>query len=206
VTDYYAKVIGQYATGRRWTTGLHITSNQTRDALATTWRNAILNMWTDPAHGIQTLYPVATSVESVEVVQLDGKLLGVSKTDLATVVPGTSTADTLPWQEATLISLRGTSIKKYGRGRMYLPALAEDQVNGNILIPAAQTRIKTAILAVFSAINADGSTVFTAPRNVKKPPKDGTPLYTKFVLTTPLVADKPARQSRRVDKVTSNYM
>jgi hypothetical protein len=203
MTDYHAKIIGQFAGGIRWTTGVHITSNQSESALATTWNNAVGAMWTDPAHGIETLYPVTTSVVETMVTTLDGSMRGVSQTVTGLAVPGTSTADTLPYQEAIVISLRGVGIKRHNRGRMFLPALAEDQVNSDALITAAQTRISTAIKAVWSTVNSDGSTFFVT--NLK-PLKDGTPAFQKSVVTTPLVSNKPARQSRRVAKIAPSYM
>lgn len=204
--DYYARIQGTFATGIPWSTGVHITSTQSESALATTWANAISNMWTDPAHGVESLYPTATEVTSTSVATLNGTMHEVSKTVTPAALPGTSAADTLPYQEAVCISLRSNDIRKTGRGRMYLPALAEDQVNADILILTAQTRISTAIKAVWANINADGSTFFVTPTNAKKPPKNGVPLYTKSVVTTPRVSNKPARQSRRTRKVAASYM
>jgi hypothetical protein len=205
VTDYMVKMIGQYAGGIPWTTGVHVTSAQSESALATTWRNAVLNFWLDPAHGVQTLYPTGTVLTETSVATLNATMHEVTKTTTPTAAAGTSTADTLPFQEAVCISLRGNSVQKTGRGRMFLPALAEDQVNNDVVIGAATARISTAIKAVFAAINADGSTFFVTPVNVKKPPKNGVPLYTKTVVTSPLVSNKPARQSRRVRKVAASY-
>jgi hypothetical protein len=206
MTDYYVQMRGQFAGGIPWSTGVHVTSNQSESALATTWRNAVLNFWTDPAHGVQTLYPVTTSLTETTVATLNATMHEVTKTVTGTVAAGTSAADTLPYQEAIVISLRSNNVMKTGRGRMFLPALAEDQVNADALIVAAQTRISTAIRAVWSAINADGSTFFVTPKNPKKPPKNGVPLYTKTVVTTPLVSNKPARQARRVAKVAPSYL
>jgi hypothetical protein len=203
VTDYYAQMHGQFAGGIPWSTGLHITSNQSESALATTWSNAIQNLWTDGANGIETLYPLTTSLTQVTVATLNATMHEVTKTRIPKSIPGTSTADTLPYQEAVVISWRGNSVQRRGRGRMYLPALAEDQVNNDAVITAAGNRLKAAFTALASAIQADGSTIFVFP---KKPTKDGTPAFTKTVVTTPLVALKPARMSRRVRKVAPEYL
>lgn len=203
--DYKCEAHGVYADGRPWSTGVHITSSQTPDALNATWSAAIADMWSNGTYGIATLYPTGTEMTSTTVALLNATMHETAKRQSPHSVFGTSTADTLPFQEATLISWRGDNTQRTGRGRQYLPALAEDQVNNNILILSAQNRIKSAITAVKNAIQADGSTFFVTPTNVKHPPKNGTPLYAKTVVTTPLVSNKPARQARRVNKVPAVY-
>jgi len=203
VTDYFCQMKGQFAGGIPWSTGMHITSNQSESALSTTWSNAIQNLWTDGTNGIETLFPIPTSLTSVSVATLNATMHELTKAVTPKIIAGTSTADTLPFQEAVVISLRGNSVRKNGRGRMYLPALAEDQVNNDAVIGAAGTRLKAAFTALFAAINADGSTVFVFPR---KDTKGGVPAFTKTVVTRPLVALKPARMSRRVRKVAPEYM
>jgi hypothetical protein len=203
VTDYYAQMHGAYAGGIPWSTGVHITSNQSEAALSTTWGNAVQTLWTDGANGIETLYPTSTSLVETSVATLNGTMHEVTKTRTSHLIPGTSTADTLPYQEAIVISLRGNSVRRSGRGRMFLPALAEDQVNSDALITAAQTRLSNAFKALFLSIQADGSTFFVFNR---LPLKDGTAAFTKSVVTTPRVSNKPARQSRRVAKIAPSYM
>jgi hypothetical protein len=102
-----------------------------------------------------------------------------------------------------VISWRGLAIQRYGRGRWYMPALAEDQVNGDVVITTAANRIKTAVQSVYTAMTTDGSTFFVTN---KKALKDGTPPFRKTIVTTPLVATKPARQSRRTRKVPTTYV
>ena len=203
MADYYAQIHGLFAGDIAWSTGVHITSSQSETALATTWNNAVTDFWASGTHGVETLCPTNTGITQTSVATLNGTMHEVSKTRTPNVASGTDTADTLPYQEAIVLSLRGNSIQKHGRGRMFLPALAEDQVNGDVLVSAAQTRISNAIRAVWAAVNADGSTFFVTN---KKPLKDGTPAFQKTVVTTPLVSNKPARQSRRVKKVPATYV
>ncbi len=206
MADYYAKVSGVFENGRPWDFGFHISSAQSPDSINTTFSNAIIDMWTSGAHGLQTLYPTTTELGLTTVYTLDAKMRAVEKRFASHALPGTSSIDSLPNLNSTLVSLRGNSTRKTGRGRVFLPAMAEDQVNNNRLIDAAATRTKAAMVALFAAINADGSTFFVTPTDVKHPPKDGTPLYSKTVVTTPLVSKKPARQARRDNKSSPNYV
>lgn len=206
MADYYCKVSGVYANGRPWNFGFHVTSAQSPDSLNTTFSNAMIAFWTSALDGVETLYPVGTELQMTTVYTLDAKMKATEKRFTGHTLPGTSAADTLPNLNSTLISLRGNSTKKTGRGRVYLPAMAEDQVNNNVLIDAAANRTKGAILGVFAAIQADGSSFFVTPTDAKNPPKDGTPLYSKTIVTTPLVSKKPARQSRRDRKSSPQYV
>lgn len=203
MADYYCQVQGTFSTDLAWSFGAHVTSNQAEATLATTWNNAWVNAWTNATYGLQTLYPTSTEFTGTSVATLNATMHEVSKTRLADAAPGTAAGDTLPYINAVVISMRSTSIQKHGRGRMYLPALEETHVNGDIVIPAATAQIKTAVEAVFSAVTADGSTFFVTN---KKPLKDGTPAYGKTVITSWLVSNKPARQSRRVKKVPALYI
>lgn len=206
MTDYLVQMHGAYADGMVWSSGLHVTSNQSPDALNTTWSNAVQDFWTSATHGVEIFYPVGTTLDTTTVATLNATMHQIAKKRVPHTLAGTAAGDSLPYQEAILVSLRGDSIQKTGRGRIFLPALEETFVNNNIVTPTTTARIKAAMSAVFAAINADGSTVFVTPTNVKKPPKNGVPLYTKTVVTTPLVSNKPARQSRRVSKVAPVYV
>lgn len=203
MTDYYTQLHGSFGDGTPWSTGLHITSNQSEASLATTMVNAWFAAWTDTSHGLEALYPTTTSTDTVSVATLNGTMKEVSKTVLAAVNPGTTSGDSLPFRLATLVSLRSPSIQKHGRGRMFLPAMDETFVNADLLTSAAATRVSAAIAELFAAIRADGSTVFVTN---KKALKDGTPAYQKTVITSQLVSRKPAGQFRRVKRVPAIYV
>lgn len=203
MTDYYMQLHGTYAGGLAWSFGQHITSGASESALATEWHNAWNTAWTSGAFGLDTLYPTTTAITEVTVATLNGTMHEVSKTTQGLALPGISSADTLPYQESVVISWRGLAIQRYGRGRWYMPALAEDQVNGDVVITTAANRIKTAVQSVYTAMTTDGSTFFVTN---KKALKDGTPPFRKTIVTTPLVATKPARQSRRTRKVPTTYV
>lgn len=201
--DYYAQVIGEYGSTLGWSFGQHITSASAEATLAAAWHDAWGTAWTSGSFGLRTLYPTSTAIVNVTVATLNATMHEVSKTRLALATAGISSTDSLPLQEAVVVSWRGQAIQRYGRGRWFLPALCEDEVNGDVVIDSAATRIKTAVQSVYTAITTDGSTFFVTN---KKALKDGTPPYRKTLVTTPLVALKPARQSKRVRRVPTSYM
>jgi hypothetical protein len=205
MTDYYCQVHGVFGDGSTWSTGMHVTSNQSESALLTTWSGAITNMWINSAYGIRQYLPIPTVATSVSVATLNATMHEISKSFLAISYPGTAPGDSLPYLNSAVLSLRGTNIQKHGRGRMYLPALEETFVNDDVVVPAATANIKLAIQSVFSAINADGSTVFVTNKKALK--SDPTyPLYSKTVVSTPFVSNKPARQSRRTRHKAAQYV
>ena len=206
MTDYYARAHGTFQNGDDWSTGLHITSNQTLSGLLTTFSNAWIAAWTNGTYGLQTLYHTDVVMQGWDVYQLNAVLRGVFKDSLTSAQPGTS-SDTAPANEqAVLIEWTSPSIAKTGRGFSYLPGLVEGVLVNGSYTSVAGTRVKTAMQSIKAAINADGSTIFTAPSNPKMPPKSGIPLYTKTVLTDLRVSLKPTSQDRRQDANTTIYV
>jgi len=206
MTDYYARAKGTFVNGDDWSTGIHITSNQTLNGLLTTFSNAWIGAWTNGTYGLNGLYHTDVILQGWDVYQLNATLRGVFKAELLNAQPGTS-SDTAPANEqAVLVEWTSPSIAKTGRGFSYLPGLVEGVLVNGSYTSVAGTRVKTAMLSILAAINADGSTVFTAPSNPKAPPKSGVPLYTKTVLTGLRVSLKPSSQDRRQDANTTVYV
>lgn len=203
MTDYYAQVHGTYQDGTTWSFGNHITSSQPIGTLLTTWSNAWTAAWTDGTHGLQTIYPTTTVMQSFTVARLNGSMREVEKVNAASGLAGGSSDSSLPYMLAFLVSLRSNLIQKTNRGRIYLPAPVEGIVVNDVYTSAAATRVRDAIAAAYSAIRADGSTIFVT--NMKKL-KDDTPAFQKTVITTQKASRKPARQSRRVTKVATIYV
>lgn len=206
MTDYYCRAHGTFENGDVWSTGLHITSNQTRTSLLTTFSNAWIAAWTDGTHGLDALYHTDVVMQGWDVYELDAKLKGLFKASLLSAQAGTS-SDTPPANEqTTVVEWSAPLINKRGRGFSRLPGLVEGVLVNGSYTSTAGTRVKSAMLSIQAAIQADGSTIFVAPTNVKFPPKDGTPLYTKTVLTSLRVSLKPGSAVRRQDPLASVYV
>ena len=202
MADYYMQVIGQFAGSLGWSFGQHITSSDTETGIAGRWHDIWNSSWVAGGTGLNAIYPTSTAVTSVSVSTLNGTMHEVSKTVLPLALAGISSDDTLPYLNSIVISWRGTAIQRYGRGRWFMPATVETVVNGDVLTSGAAGRFKATVTSVHNTMVADGSTFFVTN---KKALKDGTPPFRKTIVTTPLVAMKPARQSRRVRKVPTSY-
>lgn len=203
MADYYAQVIGTFGSNIGWSFGTHITSNQNEATLLTTWTNAWEGAWTNATYGLAKVYPTTTEVTEFSVATLNSTMHEISKSRNVASLAGTAAGDTLPYLNAVVVSLRSNSVQKHGRGRMFLPALEETFVNGDVVIPTALGNISQAVNTVLSAIIADGSTNFVTN---KKALKDGTPPYQKTQITKWMVSNKPARQARRTKKIPASYM
>lgn len=206
MTDYYCQVHGVYADGSTWSTGMHVTSGQTATGLLATWGTAINNAWTNATYGLDAILPTGTVAKSVSVATLGPTMKEVAKVVATFTYPGLATGDTLPYLNSAVVSLRSNNIQKKGRGRLYMPAFEETNVNNDVVIPTAVARLKSAWSSVLTAINADGSTVFVFNRkdtSDKHPPV--IPAYTKEVITNILISNKPARQARRVKRKAAVY-
>ena len=203
MADYYCQVDGVFANGRSWTFGVHVTSAQNISTLLTTWNSAWTAAWNSGANALKQFYPVGTEVAQTTVALLDATFHETQKQAQPNSIPGTATGDTLPIQEAVVVSERSLNIQKHGRGRFYLPALEETFVNNNVVDPTALGKISAAVNSVKTAIQADGSSIFVVS---KKPHKDGTGQYVKTPIIQWKVSNKPARQSKRNNKSTPVYV
>ena len=203
MTDYYAQVHGNFGQGSTWSFGLNITSNRDLPTMLAAWSNAWNLAWADATNGLESLYPTTTKIDRTTVSQVDSAYRQTQKRSNTENLVGTSTSDTLPFQEAIVVSLRSDFVGPKTRGRFYLPAMAEDAVNGDILVLPAQTRVKGAVMGGKQAIEADGSTFFVVDKKKVIPPLL-PPI--KYVITSFEVSNKPARQSRRTRKIKPSYL
>ena len=103
--------------------------------------------------GMKALYDPAYGLEEVTLRKIDP--LEVSITSDATGLPivGTSTGDPLPMQNAALVSLRSGFIGRSYRGRMYLPAMSDGQVDENYTLTVAGN-IAEQTAGMFAQFNA----------------------------------------------------
>jgi hypothetical protein len=203
MADYMAQMHGTYGNGDSWSTGLRITSNQTESGLLTTFSAAWTAAWTDGVHGLQPLYHTDTATSFYSVATLSGNMHEVTKSVLPSITAGTAADTPLPNDTAFLVSLRSPFVQKWGRGRAFLPAPVEGVLVSNEFTLASATRVKAAFLAVLTAIRADGSTIFVTSLH---PPKNGGGQFLKTVITSHIVARKPASQRRRSDPDLPNYV
>lgn len=203
MTDYRCHARGHYENGELWSTQLHITSNQTRAALLTTFQNAWVAAWTNGTYGLQTLYPTTTVMDSWDVYELDANMKATFKSSNASATPGTSSDNGLPNEVTITEYLRGAGVTRNQRGYMHLPAPVEGIVVNGVYTSTAGTRVTTAIGALLAAIRADGSTIFSYPKIMTK---TGVPAFTKTVLLTNVTSLRPGSQTRRAEETGAIYV
>lgn len=203
MADYFARIRGHYASGRTWSTGLHITSTDTAAALLTIWAAQVTSFWTDGTHGLNTVYSTGTEIDSVDVATLNGTMRTVARTTPTTLsLPGTSADTALPDLNSAVVTLRATAIGPGTIGHMKLPAPVEGTVVGGEFQPTFYDRVGVAARALLSGVSADGSQVFIFNREatISKPLA-----YTKTVMVTAQGSSKVGRESSRVKGVRASF-
>lgn len=202
MADYVAFVRGTLPNGRPWSTERKITSVQSPSALLTTWQNAWTAAWNLAVTGLNVLYDANTKITEFEVGTLDGNMRKVAKTTAAVNLVGTDAGDPISANNSVVIFWESAVTQKYGRGFQHLPPPTEAFVNGLTITATGGADFKAAIQSVQTAVQADGSTFFVAPRYLTE---SGQPAFTKTVLTTFKVREQLGDTRLRESKVAKTY-
>lgn len=202
MADYVAFVRGTLPNGRPWSTERKITSTQSPSALLTTWQNAWTSAWNLAVTGLKTVYDVNTIITEFEVGTLDANMRKVAKVTASVSLPGTDANDPISGNNDIVILWTSTVTQKYGRGFMKLPPPTEAMVNGLVIAATPGANIKAAIQSVQTAVQADGSTFFVAPRYLTE---SGQPAFAKTVLTAFKVREQLGDMRTREAKVAKTY-
>ena len=203
MVDYKVEISGVYGTGRRWSTGAHLSGGSDLLTTLTDWSAQVVSWWTNGTHGMEALYATTTVLDTISATQLGPTMNEIQRLDGPTTLPGTAAGEEGAGQLAILISLRNAFSGPRNRGRMYLPSPAEDAVDEGILGGSQATRVSTAIIALFTGMRTAGYTWFVF--NDASHPHDPIP-FTKKTITSEK-ADKVLRtQRRRIRKELPQYV
>lgn len=150
---YRHRLIGIYP-GETWSFGVHSQGNLSLAAAQAAWTAGIAALFT--AVYAATL---STDVEAVEAstVELDpatgNQLSGTTdpRNDA-----GTSSSESMPYQCAPVVSFRTALMSRSGRGRIYAPSLAVNQIANGRMIPAAQAALADGALGMLQALDNAG--------------------------------------------------
>ena len=200
---YRATLSGVFPDGRRWSNRLTVGDAAAPAAFLGRWATALTAFWTDGTHGVQTLYPVGTVLNLATAAVLDSGMREGIKVEQTLALPGTNVGDSLPVQDAILVSLRTNAVGKANRGRMYLPAPADTVAIVGEMDVTSTTRVSTAIKALFNDMRAGGSTFYVY--NQKASPHDPIP-FTLKVVSSEMVDRFIRSQRRRQQKNTAVYI
>lgn len=202
MADYVAFVRGTLPNGRPWSTERKITSTQSPSALLTTWQNAWTSAWNLAVTGLKVVYDANTKITQFEVGTLDSNMRKVAKTTANVNLVGTDAGDPISGNNSVVVFWTSAVTQKYGRGFQRLPPPTEAFVNGLTITATGGANIKAAIQSVQTAVQADGSSFFVAPRFTTE---TGQPAFAKTVLTTFAVREQLGDISEREEKVAKTY-
>lgn len=202
MADYVAFVRGTLPNGRPWSTQRKITSTQSPSALLTTWQNAWTSAWNLAVTGLNVIYDANTKITEFEVGTLDANMRKVAKATAAVNLVGTDAGDPISANNAVIVYWTSAVTQKYGHGFNKLPPPTENFVNGLTITATGGADIKAAILSIKTAIQADGSTFFVAPRYLTE---SGQPAFAKTVLTNYEVREQLGDERLREQKVAKTY-
>lgn len=202
MADYVAFVRGVLPNGRPWSTQRKITSTQSPSALLTTWQNAWTSAWNLAVTGLNVIYDANTKITEFEVGTLDANMRKVAKATAAVNLVGTDAGDPISANNAVVVYWTSAVTQKYGHGFNKLPPPTEAFVNGLTITATGGANIKAAILSIKTAIQADGSTFFVAPRYLTE---SGQPAFAKTVLTNYEVREQLGDERLREQKVAKTY-
>lgn len=200
---YRATMNGVFPDGRTWSSRLTVGDPANTAAVLARWGLALTSAWTNGSHGLQTLYPVGTVLNSASMATLDSTMREGEKQLLPLALAGTNVGDSLPAQDAILVSLRGANVGKKNRGRMYLPGPADTVAIVGEMDATSTTRVATAMRALFDDMRAGGSTFYVY--NAKANAHDPIP-FTLKVITSEIVDRFIRSQRRRQEKNRAVYL
>lgn len=188
MTLFKCSAIGVSPSGRQWSFGIHFSSGGTAASVEVDWLAQIDSMWLNGSHGIETLFPVATVLETTRTAQLAvvtvGALQKIRETAVTTdnpALPGTSVNASMPDQNTILVSLRTGLPGREKRGRIHLPAPDVTLVTNSQLGSVPATRVSTALNALLVGMAGAGHQPILLVTSVTK---IGTAVGTTTNITT----------------------
>jgi hypothetical protein len=202
MTDFHARIIGTLGGSRPWSMGFHLTGSVSEGTLSTTFTNAAIALFDTTTDGIKNYVTSDVVAVSTEVDTLSPTMTVVSGTTGTVNVTGIATGDSLPWHEAFLVQEYSTSKLKGARAYQYGPPLAETFSASHVWTAGFMASAKIVFDVFFPAIHASGVQSFSFNRLADV---DGTPAFTKQLLSAYRLSNKPSTQRRRTKKVPTTY-
>lgn len=140
--------------GETWTFTLHTTSAGDLTAAQTGWEAAVDALWTGNLDTLVCADVALTEVSTASLDETTGRQ--ISRVATPQTQAGVAVGACLPFQCAPAVSLRTDLATRSGRGRFYLPALAEGNLAAGRLTTTAQNAIVTAVSAFFAQLGTAG--------------------------------------------------
>ena len=202
MSEYVAFVRGSLPNGRPWSTQRMIESVDSMSTLLTNWQNAWTSAWNLAVTGLNVMYDANTKITEFEVGTLDGSLRKVAKDTAAVNLAGTDGGDPLSANNAVVIYWTSAVTQRWVHGFNKLPPPTEAFANGLELTATAGANYKAALTSIKTAMTADGSTFFVAPRFATE---SGQPAFTRTTLLAFEVRKQLGDERVREQKVPKTY-
>lgn len=206
MTVFRCTASGVFPSGLPWSFRQHFDSTATTASVSASWSAALTGWWTDATNGMELSYPTGTTLDLSSVAMLVGvPFRETEKLIVSHTFAGTLTTDSLPEQDCILVSLRADQVGDRNRGRIHLPAPAEDMATAGLLTTAAVDRIRATTTNLYASMRGAGHTPVIYNRKVSKVETVDPVIQTLKTITTELVDQRLRTQRRRVRKAKAIY-
>lgn len=204
MTNFRCGVNGLFGNSLPWSFAFTFSGSLAEAAVYSAW-SAAVSTFLNPAAstpGYLSLCNADVTSTSAYATTLNATMHQTTKTSGAVVYTGTDTHDSLPWSTAMVVKTTTPYSTRWGHGRIFLPAFANDRVVAHVITSATATAVKGLVNTMMTSMTGSGLTPFIYN---KKTRKDGTAPYTVTNVTGWDVSNKPASQRRRVSKIVPTY-
>jgi hypothetical protein len=197
MTNFLLSFGGTLSGGYPWSCNLKASSADSEASCATAWDTAVLAMWEHAA--LAAYFPSDCVLTYTSVSTASGAWKQTTKTEIGHNIAGTSSSQSLPPHVSEVFTIRTALATRYGRGRIYLPCMAENALaaDGGTMLAAAQTALQGGLNLLMSAIH--GTITLLILHRLGGGSGARAPLSTDPVISAD-VADGFVTQRRRADK------
>jgi hypothetical protein len=186
-----------------WSVNSVLSSTSSESAVAADFNAAFVSLFT--ATGLAPYIPPSVSLTATSVSTASATFKQTTKTTIPGSHVGTSTSPSLPYFCSPVVTWRTANATRWGRGRWYLFPLATNALatGGNVILPAAQTALQSALNAYWTAVGTNYIHVILHP----KATSGGTrPANSTDPVTAADIPNTFSVQSRRGDKLVPSRL
>lgn len=204
MAQYRLTVFGTYGNGRKWSFRQHYSSAASLATILSDWKTAWETAWTTATTGLGTLAATDTAFTGVTAATLVGiPYRETTKSAMDVSHVGTGTGDSLPAQNAILVSRRTAEVGARNRGRTYLFAPCEGVQADGVMTSTVAGHVTTSVGGVRTAMTGAGHTPVIY--NVKTSTADPV-VQTNKTITSEVTDEVLRVQRRRARKQAAVYV
>lgn len=195
MTLFRHRVTGTFGGGDEWSFGLYSEGALSTPAAQNAWVAGLTAFWSvELAARISTDVSMADA-STATIDETTGRQLTRVEEQVAHV--GTNAGASLPYQVASVISLRTNLATRAGRGRMYAAPLAVSETAASRLTSAAQADLADSAAALMVSLTSAGLTPVIFHRSASS----GVPAFSTTPIVSLDVGDVFDTQRRRRNKL-----